>query len=99
MRKFELDDPVTGAMLHAVERNQQPEPNVIARGGPEIRRLMQIWDCLLLEDGLLKRKYDNTKCSNYWSQMIVLHVLREKIMQELHAGSLEGHVGEDKTLG
>ena len=84
-------------MLHAVERNQQPEP--IALGGPEIRRLMQIWDHLLLEDGLLKWKYDNTKGSNYWSQMIVPHVLREEIMQELHAGSLEGHLGEDKTLG
>ena len=86
-------------MLHAVERKQQPEPNNIARGGPEIRNLMQIWDRLLLEDGLLKLKYDHTNGSIYWSQMIVLHVLREEIMQELDAGSLEGNLGEDKTLG
>ena len=97
--KFQLDDPVTGVVLHALERNQQPEPNVNARGGLKIRCLMQIWDHLLLEDGLLKRKYDNTKGSNYWSQMIVPHVSREEIMQELHAGSLEGRLGEDKTVG
>ena len=78
-------------------KKQQQEPNVIAHGGPEIRR--QIWDRLLIEDGLLKRKYDNTKGSNYWTQMIVPHVLQEEIMKEPHAGSLEGHLREDKILG
>ena len=86
-------------MLQAVEENTQLEPDAIIRGGPEVRRLMQLWDCLMLEDGLLKQKYESVNSQGSWTQFVLPHVLREEIMQELHYGSLEGHLGEDKTMG
>ena len=33
-----------------------------------------------------------------WRQLVVPSVLRNEILQELHAGALEGHLGEDKTI-
>ena len=99
LRQLQLEDSTTGVVLQAMEQKQQPEPDVIARGGPEVRRLVQLWNRLLIEDGLLKRKYDSEKGQRHWIQLVVPHVLREEIMKELHAGSLEGHLGEDKTLG
>ena len=52
-----------------------------------------------VEEGLLKQKYDSVSGQTSWTQLVVPRMLREEIMQELHAGSLEGHLGEDKTLG
>lgn len=98
LHKLQLDDPTTRAVLQAVEKDQHLEPDVIARGGPEVRRLVQLWGRLMVEEGLLKRKYDNVKGQISWTQLVP-RLLREEIMQELHAGSLEGHLGEDRTLG
>ena len=97
--KFQLDDPAIGVILRAVETGERPNSDIIARGGPEIRRLVQLWDRLLLEDGVLKRKYESTQGLGSWTQFVVPRVLREEILQELHAGALEGHLGEDKTVG
>lgn len=94
--KLQLDDPTTRAVLQAVEKDQHLEPDVIARGGPEVRRLVQLWGRLMVEEGLLKRKYDNVKGQISWTQLVVSRVLREEIMQELHAGSLEGHLGRTR---
>ena len=32
-----------------------------------------------------------------WTQLVVPRVLGEVIIQELHSGTLEGHLGKDKT--
>ena len=99
IRKLQLDDPTIGPLLQAVEKDERLEQEVSARGGPEVRRLVQLWDRLLVEEGLLKRKYDSVKGVGSWTQLVVPLVLREEILQESHAGSLEGHLGEDKTVG
>ena len=83
--------------LRAVEMDTRLEPGTIAHGGPEIRHLTQLWDRLLMEEGLLKRKYENVKGQGLWTQLVVPRVLHKEIMQELHSGALEGHLGEDKT--
>ena len=54
LRKLQLNDATTGPVLQAVEKNTWLEPDAISRGGPEVRRLMQLWDRLTLVDGLLK---------------------------------------------
>ena len=37
--------------------------------------LMQLWNRLLVEDGLLKRKYDSIKGQNSWTQLVVPQAL------------------------
>ena len=49
--------------------------------------------------GGLKQKYDSIRGNGSWTQFVVPRVLRVEILQELHAGSLEGLLGEDKTIG
>ena len=99
LRELQLDDPTIGPVLQAVEKDERLNPGTIAHGGPEVRCLIQFWDRLLVEEGVLKRKYDSVKSNGFWTQFVVPCVLREQILQELHAGSLEGHLGEDKTNG
>ena len=43
----------------------------------------------------LKRKYEDANIT--WLQLVVPHAIREEILQELHAGALGGHLGEEKT--
>lgn len=75
-----------------MEKKQHLKPDAISRGGPEVRPLMQLWDRFLVEEGLLKRKYNSVKGNSAWTQLVVPHLLREEIMQELHGDSLEGHL-------
>ena len=79
--KLQLNNPITGPVLRAVEKDTRLKLGTIACGGPEIRRLTQHWDRLLMEEGLLKRKYENVKGQGLWTQLVVLCALCKEIMQ------------------
>ena len=81
-----------------MEAHECPAADVVACGGPEVRHLLQLWDHLSVDDGLLKRRYESIGGQRSWRELVVPSVLRNEILQELHAGALEGHLGEDKTI-
>ncbi len=60
---------------------------------------MQLWDRLFVENGILKRQYEGVRGHDSWTQFVVPLKLRDEILKELHSGALEGHLGEDKTVG
>ena len=95
----QLDDPTIGLVLQAVEKDERLNPDTIVCGGPEVRCLIQLWDRLLVEEGVLKQKYDSIRGNGSWTQFVVPRVLRVEILQELHAGSLEGHLGRLEKFG
>ena len=95
LRQLQLDDGPIGLMLRAVEEGKRPSSDDVRGQGPDAQRLNQLWNRLLVEDGLLKRKYEDANIT--WLQLVVPHAIREEILQELHAGALGGHLGEEKT--
>lgn len=98
MRTLQVEDGPINLLLQAVEKGEMPEPDIARGQGPEAQRLVQIWRKLVVEDGVLKRKYDN--CNGLvWSQLVLPRTRRDEVLQELHAGALEGHLGTEKTLG
>ncbi len=99
LRKAQLDDPTIGPALRAMEAKENLKPDAIARGGPAVRRLVQLWDRLFVENGILKRQYESIRGHDSWTQFVVPLKLRDEILKELHSGALEGHLGEDKTVG
>ena len=76
----------------------KPKAEDVRQQGPEAQRLTQLWNRLVLEEGVLKRKYDDTTSGCTIVQLFVPPPLREEVLKELHAGALEGHLGEEKTL-
>ena len=98
LRQLQLDDGPTGLLLRAVEKGEKPDAGDVRREGPEAQRLLQLWDRLITDDGVLKRKYEDVCGHKSWQQLIVPHTLRDEIMLELHSGALEGHLGVDKTI-
>ena len=65
----------------------------------EQRRLLQLWDHLLLRKGLLYRKcIDRKHPSRVQYQLVVPPKLRSQVFKEIHEGVMGGHLGEEKTL-
>ena len=98
LRRIQLEDGPVGLMLRAVEKMEKPTSEDARGHGPEAQRLKQLWTRLIVDDGVLKRRYKDTQKQSTWLQLVVPCPLRDEVLHELHAGALEGHLGEDKTL-
>ena len=98
LRQMQLEDGYIGLILQYLEKGEKPRLDDVRQQGPEAQRLLQLWNRQVLEEGVLKRKYDDTRRRSTWLQLVVPHTLREEVLEELHAGALEGHLGEEKTL-
>ena len=85
-------------MLKAKEEDKKLNSNQARGRELETQRLVQLWEHLLIENGMLKRRYEDAQGCTTWIQLVVPQSLREEIMQDLHAGATEGHLGEVKTL-
>eukprot|EP00731_Ephydatia_muelleri_P006479 Em0003g727a len=65
----------------------------------EIRRLWQLWDQLVLKEGVLYRKFaDCNEESAAVHQLVVPPALRNEVLREVHEGTFGGHLGEEKTF-
>jgi len=85
--------------LRAVENGEKPTADEVRAQGPEAQRLWHLWNRLVGEGGVLGRRYHNTSGKSSWLQLVLPQLLREEVLQELHAGALEGHLGKEKLLG
>ena len=84
--------------LKCLEKGVKPKAEDVRQQRPEAQQLTQLWNRLVLEEGVLKRKYDDTTSGCTIVLLVVSPPLREEVLKELHAGALEGHLGEENTL-
>ena len=98
LRQQQLGDGPIRLLLQAVEQDQKPTPEDARGQGPDAQRLAQLWSRLVVEHGVLKRRYEDTQGHSTWLQLVIPPTLREEVLRELHSGALEGHLGEEKTL-
>ena len=56
--RLQLDDPVVGILLTAKEIGKRPLEKSV-KDNPKSRRLLQIWDQLVIKENLLFRKFDS----------------------------------------
>lgn len=69
IRQLQLDDKPIGLLLEAVEKGAKPKPAEVKALGPVAQRLLELWERLVLEDGILKRKFDGCGRST-WLQLV-----------------------------
>ena len=98
LRNLQLNDECLGQLLLARERNQQPSQDYAKGQCIEYRRLLQQWDLLSVQDGVLWRYCIQPDDGRGWLQLVVPHQLRAEILKEAHEGVSGGHLGQDKTL-
>ena len=95
--KAQLSDPHVGFVLKAKASDTYPEPASVTSKSRECQILLQQWDQLEIHDKLLWRRFHHSVDNSSHLQLIVPVSLR-KILQELHAGVVSGHLGQKKTL-
>ena len=85
IRQLQLDDPSIGSLLRAKEEDKKLTSDQARGKGPEVQRLLQLWERLLIEEGMLKRKYEDSQGCTSWIQLVVPKSLRrlcKKCMRE-----------------
>lgn len=98
LRQKQLSDGPIRFVLQAIEKGEKPKGEDVRSQGPTAQRLSQLWKKLTVEKGVLWRRYEDVSGTSTWLQLVVPQSLREEILQNLHAGTLGGHLGAEKTL-
>ena len=84
MRQNQLDAPIQ-LFLQAKEKNEKPSAEDIRSQGPIAQHLSQLWNRLIVKQGILFRQYEDVNSRITWLQLVVPYGFREKIMQDSHA--------------
>lgn len=98
LQQAQADDQVIGKLLQAKQANCRPSDTHSTGETLEYRRLLQQWDQLLIQDGLLWRIFAQPQERSSWKQLVVPQKFRTDILKHLHEGVTGGHLGQDKTL-
>ena len=98
LQQAQAEDHVIGKLLRSKQANGRPSVTQSTGESLEYRRLVQQWDQLLIQDGLLWRIFAQPQESASWKQLVVPQKFRTDILKHLHEGITGGHLGQDKTL-
>lgn len=98
LRTLQHQDDTIRLVIEAKENSQRPSRDQEKAGSVEQRRLFQMWDQLVMKDGVLYRQFVGLNGRPNHLQLVVPKSLRESVLKELHEGALGGHLGEEKTL-
>ena len=93
---LQQNDPIIGPVIRAKEQGVQ-QPSSDEYSGRCIR-LFQLWDQLILEQGVLFRQFHDSTHNTVHCQLVVPEAIKDEILKQLHAGSTGGHLGIEKTL-
>ena len=95
IKQLQLEDPVLGPIIKCMQQNTpQPAPQDL-----ESRRLLQLWNQLLLKQDVLYCTLPSATSPGLCDKLVVPKVLCGEVLSELHEGSFGGHLGMEKTLG
>lgn len=92
----QLNDPSIGPVLKAKESGVTPNLDEVKTWSRESRQLVQMWSSLKVDNSVLWRLCIDGRSQHL--QLVLPSVLRESVLQDLHSGSMGGHVGESKMI-
>ena len=98
LRQLQLDDSDIKFVLEAKESDTRPADDVFKAKSTEVRKLVQIWDQLVVANGVLKRRFEDEEGQTEVCQWVIPKKQRKEILHHLHNGPLGAHLGEKKIL-
>ena len=98
LRDAQLADATLGPLLRGKEDGKKPTADMLGGVSRSSRRLLQLWDQLVVHNGVLRRQFEAPDGSSSRLQTVVPEALREEVLTDLHEGALGGHLGVEKTL-
>ena len=98
LRQAQVLDPGLSVQHKGMEQNKRPTWNEISHMDAEMKTYWAQWSRLVLNNGVLCRKYFDTKTDTHFLQIILPKSLRDKILTQLHDHVTAGHLGTAKTI-
>ena len=98
LREAQLADSTLGRILCGKEAGEKPAAEEIGRASRSSCRLLQLWDQLLVHNGILCRRFEPPDRKEPIIQFVIPEELRAEVLADLHEGAMGGHLGVDKTL-
>ena len=98
LRDAQLEDPIIKPLLISKEAGEKPLKADEREFGSAARRLVQLWDQLIVRDGILYRQYAHPTKEKSHLQLIIPTSLRDEVLEDLHEGALGDHLGMEKML-
>ena len=95
--KKQMEDSNIGPILNWKESGQRPFGASACESSPATRHYWNLWDSLIIKDGVLFRNFHLKDNSGSHQQFLVPQTMRSEIMQEMHKSLLSGHLGKKKT--
>ena len=99
LRLLQESDEALHILLQAKEAGERPPRGALQHCSVEDQRLLQLWDQLVVENGVLYRQYTSgNHPQSAILQFVVPRAARKEILEQIHGGDTGGHLGVDKTV-
>ena len=99
VRELQLDDIAVGPLLRIKEVHEdQPTWSMISDWHPQAKSYWAQWNQLVIREGVLYRKWEETDGSRVRWQMVVPRKLKDEVLEQSHTAVTAGHFGVAKTL-
>lgn len=93
--KMQSDDPDIGIVLNwKLQSDERPSPDIVAAA----RHLWLQWQQLIVQNGLLSKKWVSVDNTSSYDQFILPSLLRKEVMKSLHNSITSAYLGVHKTV-
>ena len=93
-RGQQIQDPDVGPVMKRLEQGKlKPSMEQIRSHSQATRGLCQQWELLVLEDGVLHRRFESQDSLSSRLQLIVPKLQCIEVLRQLHDGPFGGHLG------
>ena len=97
LAKLQAEDPDIGPVLQGKLANTKPSSQDMAVRSPAARHYWILWDSLVLQDGLLCKKYSRKDGTGQYLQFVVPSGMKKEVLYQMHDSMVSGHMGTKKT--
>ena len=84
LRTAQLADADIAPALQALQADQRPGEDKLKEMSLASRRLVQLWEQLVVKDGVLYRLFEDPGESEERIQLVVPRLLRDEVLTDLH---------------
>ncbi|CAC5425553.1 unnamed protein product [Mytilus coruscus] len=97
-KQAQLDDPVISKILTWKKSSEKPKWPEISHFSQHHKTYWSQWDRLIVVDGILYRKWENTTTNDENLQYVLPSADRNRVLLLLHNDQLGGHLGFKRTI-
>ena len=92
IRKCQMEDDLIGPIFQVKVDGIKPSADTVKGCDPKYRKLVQIWDQLIIKDDLLWRLFENNDGTGCTFQLVIPNSMKTAVLHDVHDGVLGGHL-------